>query len=43
MGAVVDLEKKERTTSQFGAVNRSAMVKEKMSEFKKKFKKELHC
>ena len=36
MGAVVNLEKKERTKSQFQAMTKSAMVKEKMGEFSKK-------
>ena len=43
VGAVVNLEKKERTKSQFESTNKSAMVKETMSEFNKKAKKELHC
>ena len=35
MSAVVNLAKNERTKSQFEAMNKSAMVKEMMSEFKK--------
>ena len=39
MGAVVNLEKKERTKSQFEAMKKSAKVKEMMSELKKKSKR----
>ena len=39
MGAVVNLEKKERTKSQFEAMNKIAMVKETMIEFKQKPKR----
>ena len=42
VGAVVNLSKKERTKSQSEAMKKSAMVKETMSEFKQKSKKELH-
>ena len=38
VGAVLNLEKKGRTKSQFEAMKKSAMVKETMSEFKKKSK-----
>ena len=38
-GAVVNLTKEERTKSQFEAMKKSAMVKETMSEFKKKSKR----
>ena len=36
VGAVANLAKKERTKSQFEAMKKSAMVKETMSEFKRK-------
>ena len=36
---MVNLAKKERTKSQFGAMKKSAMVKERMSEFKQKLKR----
>ena len=39
VGAVVNLEKKERTKSQFKAMKKSATVKETMSEFKQKPKR----
>ena len=39
MGAVVNLAKRERTKSQFGAMKKSAMVKETMSEFRQKSKR----
>ena len=39
VGAVVNLAKKERTKSQFEAMKKSAMVKETMSEFKQKSKR----
>ena len=39
VGAVVNLAKKERTKSQFEATKKSAMVKETVSEFKKKSKR----
>ena len=39
VGAVVNLAKKERTKSQFEATKKSALVKETMSEFKQKSKR----
>ena len=39
VGAVVNLEKKERKKSQFEAMKKSAMVKETMSEFKRNSKR----
>ena len=39
MGAVVKLEKRERTKSQFKAMKKSAMVKEMMIEFKQNSKR----
>ena len=41
VGTVVNLAKKERTKSQFEAMKKIAMVKETMSEFKKKSKRNL--
>ena len=38
VGVVANLAKKERTKSQFGAMKNSAMVKETISEFKRKSK-----
>ena len=38
VGVVANLAKKERTKSQFEAMKKSAMVKEMMSEFKRKSK-----
>ena len=39
MGAVVSLAKKERTKSKFEAMKKSEMVKETMSEFRQKSKR----
>ena len=39
MGAVVNIAKKERTKSQFEAMKKRTMVKEMMSEFKQKPKR----
>ena len=39
MGVVVNLAKKERTKSQFGAMKKSTLFKETMSEFKRKSKR----
>ena len=39
MGAVVNLEKRERAKPQFGEMTKSAMVKETMSYFKQKSKR----
>ena len=39
MGALVNLAKKERTKSQFETMEKSAMVKETMSKFKQKSKR----
>ena len=39
MRAVVNIAKKERTKSQFKAMKKSAMIKETMSEFKQKSKR----
>ena len=39
MGAVVNLAKKERIKSQFEAIKKSTIVKETMSEFKQKSKR----
>ena len=40
VGAVVNLAKKERTKLQFEAMNKSAIVKETMSDFKQRSKRD---